>query len=292
MERLIELQNAVLSTVVAPAEGGGLLRFDYLGRGGAEPLFRPRSGEGPFELANIVLVPWSNRISGGGFTFRGRFHALPPTRAGEIIHGNAFLAGWEVVEQSSERATLRLSSEGPGPYRYDAELLYALAGSTLEMSLRVTNRADLALPYGVGFHPWLVRTPGTRLSAAATAVWLENELHLPAGGAPVPIPPEWDFRTSTALPEGFINNGFAGWDGRAEVRWDDRGLALDVTASTELSTYIVYSPSELSPFFCFEPVSHPVDAFNLPGGAEANGLIALEPGEALAVTASYTVRQL
>lgn len=33
-----------------------------------------------------------------------------------------------------------------------------------------------------------------------------------------------------------------------------------------------------------EPVTHPVDAFNLPGKAEAHGLKILEPDESLAVS--------
>lgn len=61
-------------------------------------------------------------------------------------------------------------------------------------------------------------------------------------------------------------------------------LAADVNASEALRQYVVFSPAADSGFFCFEPVTHPVDAFNLPGKAEAHGLKILEPDESLAVS--------
>ena len=42
-------------------------------------------------------------------------------------------------------------------------------------------------------------------------------------------------------------------------------ISCKITASNNLQTAIIYSPNDKSDFFCFEPVSHPVDAFNLPG---------------------------
>src|SRR6185437_5812217 len=92
---------------------------------------------------------------------------------------------------------------------------------------------------------------------------------------------EWAFSTVRPLPAGFINNGFEGWDGRARVAWPARGLALDIAAAPPLTRYVVYSPSAASGFFCFEPVSHPVDAYHLPGGPLRHGMVCLAPGESL-----------
>ena len=46
---------------------------------------------------------------------------------------------------------------------------------------------------------------------------------------------------------------------RAIVQPED-GIALSVQASPLLDVFILYSPSPDAGFFCFEPVSHPVDA--------------------------------
>jgi aldose 1-epimerase len=279
-DSLLNLSDGRLRIVVRPAMGGGLARFDFVADGIIQPLFRPEPEAGarhPFELACNVLLPWSNRISGGGFTFEGRRYTLAPNLAGEPfpIHGNGFAVPWKVAELSDRVIELGLDATGPGPYRYAARLRYALTAGALGMALSVTNRGARRLPFGLGFHPWLVRTRETRLCAPAEAVWREDERHLPVGDVPVPIPPAWDFSTPVPLPDGPINNAFIGWSGEAEVVWPERGLRLAIAAAAPLGTAIVYSPRAAADFFCFEPVSHPVDAFNRPG----SGGLLLGPGE-------------
>ena len=80
-------------------------------------------------------------------------------------------------------------------------------------------------------------------------------------------------------------SAFLGWDGRAGVLWSERGLALEIVADPPLSIYILYSPGGDSDFFCFEPVSHLIDAHNLPGGA--GGLINLAPQETLSAACQF-----
>ena len=62
-----------------------------------------------------------------------------------------------------------------------------------------------------------------------------------------------------------------GW-GRDHRPAGRRDRAVDA-GSPELGVFIVYSPSRDADFFCFEPVSHPVDAHH------GEGLTVLEPGE-------------
>jgi aldose 1-epimerase len=290
--RLVTLTDGVAEATVAPDLGGGLVSYDLLGAAGRAALFRPcrdLSRAGPFDLANNLLVPWSNRISGGGFYFGGRFHPLEPNLPGEPypIHGNGFSNPWSVESASAERVELSVTSNGPGPFCYEARATYALDAGALKMRLWVRNIGNEALPFGLGFHPWLVRTPQTLLLAKAQQVTLENSDHLPVGQASVPSRPEWDFATPRALPVAWINNAFLGWDGRARVLWSERGLALEIVADPPLSTYIIYSPTGDSDFFCFEPVSHLIDAHNLPGGASAGGLIILAPQETMLVTCQF-----
>ena len=160
------------------------------------------------------------------------------------------------------------------------------------MRLWLRNLGPDPLPFGLGFHPWLVRTPKTLLQARAKRVVLEGADHLPAGEVAVASRPEWNFATPRALPAAWINNAFLDWDGRASLVWPERALALDIAADPPLSTYIVYSPAAACGFFCFEPLSHPVDAHNLAGGPEANGLVVLAPGESLSAACLFRPRQL
>ncbi|HLJ70142.1 MAG TPA: aldose 1-epimerase [Roseiarcus sp.] len=281
MTRRLVLSDGVAEAVVLPRLGAGLERYDLISRGRREPLFRaaPTGASEPFALANILLAPWSNRISGGGFHFGGAFHRLEANVDGEPfpIHGNAFLSHWRIKEEGRAHAMLLLSSDGPGPFRYDAEMTYALSGGALTMRLIIINRAAISLPYGLGFHPWLPRTPDVLLTAPAQGAWLEDERHLPAGRLATAERPEWDFSKPRPLPAQWINNAFDGWRGSAVVSWPSRLLSLAIEAGPGLGVYIVYSPNADADFFCFEPVSHSVDAHNL--GRSASGLAVLAPGE-------------
>lgn len=172
--------------------------YDLIEVDGRRPLFRPCkeiSRATPFELASNLLLPWSNRISGGGFQFAGKFHPLAPNLAGEPYphHGNGFSSAWTVESAAEARVVLSLTSNGPGPFRYSARVSYDLNGGALTMRLSLVNLAEAPLPFGLGFHPWIVRTPETLLKVAADRIVLETSDHLPSGEAPLASHPEWDF---------------------------------------------------------------------------------------------------
>ena len=71
---------------------------------------------------------------------------------------------------AAERVELSLTSNGPRPFRYAARATYALDGGALTMRLWLRNLGPEPLPFGLGFHPWLVRTPQTLLLAKAQRV--------------------------------------------------------------------------------------------------------------------------
>jgi aldose 1-epimerase len=295
--KILALCDGVAEATVVPEIGAALASYDLLDQAGRTALFRScadPSHAGPFDLACNLLVPWSNRISGGGFWFRKRFHPLEPNIPGEPypIHGNGFSSAWTVERREPATAELSFESQGPGSFRYEASVRYAIAHGNLTMRLSVRNLGAAPLPFGLGFHPWIVRCPRTILQAKAARVVLETNDHLPAGQTPTSSCPEWDFATAHALPGGWINNAFRGWDGRANILWPDRNLALDIVADPLLSTYILFSPSGNADFFCFEPVTHPVDAHNQRRGPRANGLIVLAPGQLMSVACLFRAQRL
>ncbi|MFE0018456.1 aldose 1-epimerase [Mesorhizobium sp. NPDC059054] len=289
----LSLSNAAARITIRPDLGAGLTSFDVMHRGGWTPVFRsvdPET-EHPFGLSNILLVPFSGRVSGGGFAFDGAFHPVERNMQTEQypIHGSGFSTVWRVVESTAEAVTLSLDGNGPGPFRYDATMTYRLSGATLVMELAVTNRAALTLPYGLGFHPWFVRDRSTCLTAPAERVWLERDDHLPRALELMSAHSELDFNRRHDLPRSWVNNWFVGWDRQARIDWPDRDLAVVVEASELLNQYVLFSPSSDADFFCFEPVSHPVDAFNLPEGPIAHGMVRLAPGDGLKASARFSV---
>jgi aldose 1-epimerase len=161
----------------------------------------------------------------------------------------------------------------------------------MRMDVSVTNLSRFPLPYGLGFHPWMPRTPDTLLKASAVSMWLSDEAMLPKENVPVSMHPEWNFEGGARLPSGFISRWFDDWAGEATVTWPSRNLTLRCRASSELAHFILYSPSEDAGFFCFEPVSHAVDAHNLPPDLEFHGLRILAPDDTMTASCTFIVER-
>lgn len=161
---------------------------------------------------------------------------------------------------------------------------YALGQDSLRVTLEVRNTGTARLPFGLGLHPWLPRPEDARLSAVADTVWLSGADRLPSSQAPVP--PEWNFSRARGMPPNGVDNVFCGWNGEATITWPASKLTLRISA--DMTYYILYAPPGRD-FFCFEPVDHAINAHNLPGGPEANGLTMLEPGQSLRRTVLFSV---
>ncbi|CAM3357747.1 aldose 1-epimerase [Halomonas lysinitropha] len=284
------LRNAALRLEVLPELGGCVVRFDALTPHGAEPLFRPghASGQDPNGMGLYPLVPWSNRISAGGFTWRGRHYPLPANLAGEPlpIHGDGWQTPWQVESRGEDVLHLCLRSSTQAPFDYRAELIYRLEREWLDVSLAVTHLGEQPAPYGLGLHPWFPRTADVRLEAPAEGVWDVNDRQLPTEWQRLDSGDPWNFSRSCALPSGLIDNLFTGWNGRARLHWPGRGVTLEVTATPGASRFLVFSPGEHADFFCFEPISHDVDAHHFDDPL-AHGLVELRQGESLEFSSRF-----
>lgn len=280
----VRLSSDRLSLEVLPELGGCVVRFDALMPHGPEPLFRPgrASSRDPNGMGLYPLVPWSNRIAKGGFRWRGRHYTLASNLPGEPlpIHGDGWQRPWQVEAQLQSELRLSLRSWQQPPFDYRAELTYRLVADTLSVALAVTHLGDTPAPYGVGLHPWFPRTPDVTLDAPAKGVWEVDDRQLPTRWLPLEAGDEWSFSSSSPLPGGAIDNLFTGWQGSAHIAWPARGLGLDVECMPSIERYLVYSPGETSDFFCFEPVSHDVNAHHF-ADPIAHGLVELVPGQTL-----------
>ena len=72
-------------------------------------------------------------------------------------HGLARLNQFEVVEQSVFSVTLQLKSTEKTrkvyPYDFELKLIFSVAGDTLTQTYKVTNPANVVLPFTLGAHP-------------------------------------------------------------------------------------------------------------------------------------------
>ncbi len=267
---------------VDPTKGASVT--DYTLSDGRQ-VFRTPAAEDPFSVASLPMVPWCNRIAGGVTTPHG-FHVIPPNVPGQEcpLHGSGFQAEWMVEHQSTDRVVTSLRSNAPMPFDYKATQEIILKGAALTIKLCVTHMGEAPLPYGLGLHPWFPRSPSTTLQARSLYYQGVDDSMLPTGDVPIDERPEWNFSGGSVLPSGLIDTCFGGWDGQAVLSWPDRGLALTVETGPLASWYQVYSPAPDCGFFCFEPVSHPIDAHNTPGSP---GLSVLQQGQTTALTVTF-----
>jgi aldose 1-epimerase len=291
------LRHAGQHLGLLPSLGGSVAAWQLDRPQGPLDLWRPWDGktEDLYQTASFAMVPWSNRISGGGFTHAGRFHAMRPNRKGEPypIHGDGWLQPWQLSQPAADTLVMTLVSHGfdGNPYHYEAVQTFRLVDGGLDQQVQVRHLGDAPLPYGLGVHPWFPRTPQTRITAPVQGVWL-------CGDDPLPLAHTTDFPLGWNLNEGapangpLIDNGYTGWGGEARITWPELGLQLtarmpdfEVDGGAAQHFCLVYRPPQ-GPAFCFEPITQPIDAFHLPGQP---GLRVLGPGEQFSLNIQWRI---
>jgi len=281
---------------IRPELGGAIASW----RHGSDEILHPVSdpnliAQHEIPVAGYPLVPFSNRIGNGRFSFDGQSYKLDENFRGEphTIHGNGWERAWHVEAQEGARVRLSLAHEPPRdpasqwPFRYRAELDYALREDGLVVVLRVRNTDDKAQPVGLGFHPFFPRA-GVELGFSASSVWLAGEDSLPARQVPV----EGAFRFEPMRPVGpeSIDNNYNGWTRTVFLRWPGRGLALTMTADPLFGHLVVFTPPGKA-YIAAEPVSNMTDAINHPDISD-QGLVRLEPGAVLEGRIDLTLARL
>ena len=298
------LRHAGQRLGLVPTLGGGVAAWVREAADGGAPLdlWRPWDGVTPdrYRLASFAMVPWSNRIGGGGFAHDGAFHPMRPNRAGEPypIHGDGWLQPWTLAQPDDDTMVMALASRrfDGNPHDYDAVQTFRLVEGGLDQRVEVTHRGADPLPYGLGLHPWFPRTAATRVRAPVRGVWRCGADPMPTGHTRE-LPEGWTLDAGMSAWGGLIDNGFTGWDGLAHVDWPEHRLRLRVAqrapalgggaVATE-GFCLVYRPPE-GPAFCFEPITHPIDAFHLPGRP---GLRVLATGESMRLDVAWRFEAL
>lgn len=292
---IVWLNHAGQSLGLVPSRGGGVAAWRTRSAdGGWTDLWRPWDGsDDMYAMASFAMVPWSNRIAGGGFSHGEAFHAMAPNRAGEPypIHGDGWLQPWTCTQPAVDTLEMSLRSEcfGGSPYAYDAVQRFQLGDGVLRQQLRVTHTGREPLPYGLGLHPWFLKTPLAWARAQVDGVWLSGDDPIPTGYS-THMPSDWNLNDGIGAQGSFIDNAYGGWDGRASIAWPEWQLRLDVGAQRvvrdqrrTLAHCLVYRAPERSAF-CFEPITHPIDALRQ---EDRPGIEVLSTGETLAMEVEW-----
>jgi len=300
MADAIALAAGAAQVVIEPGTGGALASFAV----GGVDILRPTLPGATDVRAHACypLVPYSNRIANAQLAFRGRTFGLARNFGDHphSIHGVGWQQSWTVAAHDATSARLVLEHTGAGdaanawPWPFRATESIALRGdgtrATLTLKLTLANTGHSAFPFGLGFHPFLVRGPSARLGFRARGVWRTDATRLPLALEPMlpggPFEPPRDPGTDA------IDNVFAGWDGAAVLDDARRRIAVTLAADRAASFLVVYAP-EGAAFLALEPVTHMTDAFNRAArGDQDTGTRTLGPGSAFSCTMEIGVRPL
>lgn len=145
--------------------------------------------EVPTGARGQVLFPWPNRLGDAPWNFSDRT-ARPAVD--DVVHATAIhgLVRWrpfriDSVNQNRCVLTLLLHPTPMYPFLSEISVAYHLGSFGLTVTTTVTNRDDVPIPFGVGFHPYVaVTTPtieGAELEVPARAFIAVNDRRLPTG---------------------------------------------------------------------------------------------------------------
>ncbi|HUP50695.1 MAG TPA: aldose 1-epimerase [Thermoanaerobaculia bacterium] len=278
---MIEVRSKHAIVAIAPDACGAVTRFAWERSGGVVEWLRPAT-EGAVEssfpqgMACFPLVPFSNRIRDGRFRFRGEEIALPPNFPPEphAVHGHGWHASWDLVEHRDDAAVIEyLHEPDEWPFPYRARQTFRVTPEELVLQMSVKNQGEKPMPLGFGFHPYFIRTPRARLRTSARGMWESDGQSMPVR---VVEPPDLGSLDPNAIE---LDNNFTGWSGQASIEWPEWQARLEMKTEGPFECFVIYTPKGKD-FFCAEPATNCIDAFNLAAaGRDDTGMLVIGPGE-------------
>lgn len=271
----MKLQCGDWQALICPEQGAAFSSLQWRGRDVLVPA--PEGARHPGAYGAFWMLPWANRLDAG----RIAGHAMPINRAAEgtSIHGLARDLPWEVISATQDHALLQ-QRLNVAPFDYTAQLKVTLDVEGLLMEMTLLHEGAASTPYGMGWHPWFIRSAATSLHLNAT----QRANHSERG-----LPESLTLCAGIAADEaGLIglDNFFAGWDGAARLTTPAGTITLTATGDFAAGVQ-VYAPVA-QPIICVEPVSHMPDAPNRPALAAAAPMRVLTRGQALHGTIRFS----
>jgi aldose 1-epimerase len=233
------------------------------------------------------LVPFSNRIGHASLVWQGTQHPLLRNNGDEphAIHGVGWQRAWEVLDSDATSAMLAYEhrTDAAWPFAFDCSHTLRLTPRGLEMVLAMTNQSSQPAPAGLGWHPYFVKRPGSRLSFRADSRW-----EVGADKLPTQRKPSAGIDADCASLD--VDHCFDGWDGTVHLR----DHAMQVRVRSDLARVVVFTHPARDDV-AVEPVSHVNNAVHLYASgapAEQLGLRVLQPGESMVTQMAIEVEPL
>lgn len=252
-------------------------------------VFRPSSPadyDNSSNCASFLLVPWSNRIRDGRFSFNGETIQLEARADGTAMHGVVRNLPWVIESQGADHIQLSFDSRNHDhlnfPFAFQSIATFRLDGAKFVMDLSLKNTDSRPYPAGMGHHPYFVRTiNGDEVQLEVPCDKMFDLKDKMSYAEPVPVNDHLDFRQAKPLGSTEIDNLLTGTDHNRPIRliYPQNGFELDMLSDDIFKHVIVYAPEGM-PFYAVEPVTNANDGFNLyANGIEGSGVFVLQPDE-------------
>lgn len=226
-------------------------------------------------------------------------------------HGLARLNQFEVVEQSPSSVTLQLKSTEETrksyPYDFELKLIFSVAGDTLTQTYKVTNSANVVLPFTLGAHPaFNIPIPGVEAASLDqyhllfTRSWTSFGPSITDEGLCDYTTPQRLIVDSDTLPLSWelidrektitledVPDRCITLAASTEAPSEAHGIQMDFEGFNYLG---IWSAAPGCPFVALEPWCGIADTVDCDGIFEHKpGIISLEPGQSIAKTLNIKV---
>jgi len=241
-----------------------------------------------------VLAPWPNRLADGRYEFNGvrAQAALDEPERRNAIHGLVRWMPWTLQTRHQNQLSLRLQLHpSPGyPFSLLLELEYHVGRDGLTVTTTAQSLDEGAIPFGLGFHPYLTVGTGTVdgaiLHLPAHHTLEVDDRGLPTGALASVEGTERDFTTSRFVGPVVLDTAYTTLerdaDGRARATLDAPGGATGATVWVDqgFPYLMVYTGDTLGEVqrrrhgLAIEPMTCPPNALR-----SGKDLVQLQPGQ-------------
>jgi len=251
----------------------------------------------PQLAGNPILAPWANRIEGDSYWVNGKKYVLNDALGNIRRDGNknpihGFVTFSDRWRFEGNGCVLDLSGYPDYmeqfPFAHRIRVGYALRDGSLEVTTRLENQSQEALPVAIGFHPYFQIHDAPRdqwkVHLAAKDHMLLSKTLIPTGQVE-PVKAS-DVSLGGIQLDDVYTSLVRGSDGMAHFSVEGVKEKITVSYGPKFPVAVIYAPKGRD-FICFEPMTAPTNAFNLAHSGAWKDLAMVPPGQVW--TESYRI---
>jgi aldose 1-epimerase len=285
MAGLVRIRSDDLEVEVLPEIGGRVHRMRAFGHDLLRtPGSLDRYSDEPVFWGAYPMAPWCNRLSTTATGVGDRTVELTSNFTdGTAIHGQVATVPWTVADDGS------LSVQGGGngwPWRYAVEEQLLLDGPVLTLGLRLTNLDTVAMPGGLGLHPWFRKPLDIRVPARTVLA-----SNLDPAAVRQPVGGRLDLRRAGPVPVDLDGSWLDFDEDVVELRWPDLGIRASLRWEASAPTSIAIASPRALDGVAVEPQTHLPDGLRRWLSGEPGGLTVIEPGASLELAIELAVER-